>query len=151
MAIRTRVAPRLALRLALLPALLLALLLALAGPVPAPAQRREHNPREPVAALDFTGKTLAGQTLRLSELRGKVVLLNFWATWCTPCLLEMPAMDRLNRQLAGRPFVLLAINQAEERGQVERFAREHRFSFEWVLDPVGEIGSSYGANRLPMS
>jgi thiol-disulfide isomerase/thioredoxin len=80
-----------------------------------------------------------------------VVLLNFWATWCVPCLLEMPAMDRLSRKLAGKPFKLLAVNQAEEREQVEKFAREHRFSFDLVLDPIGEVGSSYGANRLPMT
>ena len=109
------------------------------------------SPSELVPALDFTGKTLGGKTIRLSELRGKVVLLNFWATWCVPCLLEMPAMDRLSRKLAGKPFKLLAVNQAEEREQVEKFAREHRFSFDLVLDPIGEVGSSYGANRLPMT
>jgi thiol-disulfide isomerase/thioredoxin len=136
--------------------LLLALLLAAATPV-SPAQTPDSNPllldspSEPVPALDFAGKTLSGQTVRLSEFRGKVVLLNFWATWCVPCLLEMPALDRLNRAMAGQPFKLLAINQAEERAQVEKFAQAHPFSFDVVLDPIGEIGSSYNANRLPMT
>jgi thiol-disulfide isomerase/thioredoxin len=136
--------------------LLLALLLAAATPA-SPAQTLDGNPllldspSEPVPALDFAGKTLAGETVRLSQYRGKVVLLNFWATWCVPCLLEMPALDRLNKALAGQPFKLLAINQAEERAQVEKFTRAHPYSFDVVLDPIGEIGSSYNANRLPMS
>ena len=109
------------------------------------------SPAEPVPALDFTSQTLAGRTVRLSELRGQVVLVNFWATWCVPCQLEMPAMDRLSRRLAGRPFRLLAINQAEDRARVESWAKQHPYAFDLVLDPVGQIGSSYGANRLPMS
>ena len=132
------------------------LMLAALG-LPLRAQSLEDNPllldlpSEPVAALDFTARTLGGEQLKLSELRGNVVMLNFWATWCVPCLLEMPAMDRLNRKLAGRHFRLLAVNQAEERAQVEKFARDHRFSFALVLDPIGEVGSNYGANRLPMT
>jgi thiol-disulfide isomerase/thioredoxin len=122
-----------------------------------PAQSFEQNPllldvpSEAVQALDFTGQTLGGRPVRLSDLRGKVVLINFWATWCVPCQLEMPAMERLNRKLAGRPFKLLAINQAEERAQIEKFLRLHPYSFDVVVDPIGEIGSNYGANRLPMS
>ena len=136
-------------------ALFAALLLPPAGRAPGQGFARNplllDSPAEPVPALDFTSQTLAGRTVRLSELRGSVVLVNFWATWCVPCLLEMPAMDRLSRRMAGRPFRLLAINQAEERAQVERFAKQHAFAFDMVLDPVGQIGSSYGANRLPMS
>jgi thiol-disulfide isomerase/thioredoxin len=138
-------------------ALLAGLVLTLAAGGLPRAQGFEQNPllldipTRPVPALDFTGETLGGQRIRLSDFRGQIVMLNFWATWCTPCLLEMPAMDRLSRKLKGRPFKLLAINQAEERAQVEKFAREHPYAFEWVLDPSGEIGSTYGANRLPMT
>jgi peroxiredoxin len=140
-----------------LPALLLALLLGPPGAALARGQSLEGNPllldspKEPVEALDFTARTLGGKEVRLSDFRGKVVLLNFWATWCVPCVLEMPAMERLHRRLAGRPFALLAVNQAEAREQVERFAREYRFSYPLLLDPIGEIGTHYGANRLPMS
>jgi thiol-disulfide isomerase/thioredoxin len=143
-----------------LTALLLALLLVLL-PVGAASTVRAQgltdnpllldSPNEPLPALDFSAQTLSGKTVRLSQFRGKVVLVNFWATWCVPCLIEMPALDRLNRKLSGQPFVLLAVNQSEDRAQVERFTHAHPYSFDVVLDPIGEISSNYRANRLPMT
>jgi len=78
-------------------------------------------------------------------------MLNFWATWCVPCLLEMPAMDRLNRKLAGQPFKMLAVNLGEAEEQSKKFADQYNFSYDLVLDPIGEIANAYGANRLPVS
>jgi peroxiredoxin len=131
------------------------LLLVLAWSAPAQAPP-EHpllldTPHEPVAALDFTARTVSGRQVRLSELRGQVVLINFWATWCVPCLLEMPAMDRLNRRLGGRAFRMLAINQGESLEEIQRFAQGRGFTFELVLDPDGTVGGNYGANRLPIT
>jgi peroxiredoxin len=109
------------------------------------------TPKSPVQALDFMGITAAGKPIRLSDLRGHVVLLNFWATWCVPCLEEMPAMDRLNRLLQGKKFRILAINLQETAEQVQQFAKSNRFSFDLVLDPAGEISHHYGVLRIPVS
>ena len=138
---------------------LIALICGLIAPTagPAVAQTRQHNPllldipKDPVKALDFSGETLSGKQLRLSDFKGKVVMLNFWATWCVPCLLEMPAMDRLNRKLAGQPFKMLAVNLGEPVEQIRKFADQYNFSYDLVLDPIGQISTAYGANRLPVS
>lgn len=109
------------------------------------------TPKSPVQALDFMGITASGKPIRLSDLRGHVALLNFWATWCIPCLEEMPAMDRLNRLLQGKKFRILAINLQETAEQVQQFAKSNRFGFELVLDPAGEISHHYGVLRIPVS
>lgn len=108
-------------------------------------------PKTPLQALDFTAVNLSGKTLRLNDFRGSVVLLNFWATWCVPCLEEMPAMDRLARAMAGRKFRVLAVDLQETPEKVQDFAKTHRFSFNLVLDPAGEISSHYGVTRIPVT
>lgn len=106
---------------------------------------------KPVAAEDFQAKTVDGRTYRLEELRGKVVFMNFWATWCVPCLLEMPAMERLNRKMAGRPFKMIAVNQGDELQQIKKFLADKDFTYDLLLDVDGEIGANYGVNRLPLT
>jgi peroxiredoxin len=107
--------------------------------------------RAPKAAPALSTTDLDGRDVVLASFRGKVVLINFWATWCVPCLLEMPAMDRLNRRLGGRAFRMLAINQGESLEEIQRFAQGRGFTFELVLDPDGTVGGNYGANRLPIT
>jgi peroxiredoxin len=121
------------------------------------AQPQQKNPlmldapRTPLQALDFTAVGLNGRTIRLSDFRGSVVLLNFWATWCVPCLEEMPALDRLTRTMAGRKFRVLAVDLQETPEKVQDFAKTHRFSFDLVLDAAGEISSHYGVTRIPVT
>ena len=79
-------------------------------------------------ALDFTLPDLDGKPVKLSAYRGRVVLVNFWATWCPPCRREMPSMERLSLRLKDQPFVILAVNQQEEADQV--------FAFTGQLDPA---------------
>ena len=79
-------------------------------------------------ASDFTLPDLDGKPVKLSDYRGKVVLVNFWATWCPPCRREMPSMERLAQRLKEQPFVILAVNQQEEADQV--------FAFTGQLDPA---------------
>jgi peroxiredoxin len=109
------------------------------------------TPKTPVQALDFTGVYLNGKSFKLTDHRGSVVILNFWATWCVPCLEEMPALDRLTRAMAGRKFKVLAVDLQETPDKVQEFAKTHRFAFDLVLDPAGEISSHYGVTRIPVT
>lgn len=108
-------------------------------------------PQSKVKALDFQAKLLDGTPIKLSDYAGQVVFLNFWATWCGPCLAELPAMDKLNRAMAGKPFVILAVNLRETGAQVARFVEEHPMSFAYVLDPLGVVARDYGVTGIPLT
>ena len=109
------------------------------------------EPKMAVQALDFTAVNLSGKTVKLTDYRGSVVVLNFWATWCVPCLEEMPALDRLGRTLSGRKFRVLAVDLQETTEKVQEFAKTHRFGFDLLLDTAGEISSHYGVTRIPVT
>ena len=106
--------------------------------------------RGPRLAPDFAVPDLSGQAVRLSALRGKVVLLNLWTTWCPPCREEMPSMQRLYERLRGRGLELLAVSQDED-GQrvVEPFVRELKLSFPVLIDPDHQVGDRYGVWGYP--
>jgi len=106
--------------------------------------------RGPKLAPDFTVTDLEGRTVRLSALRGKVVVLNLWATWCAPCVEEMPSIERLWTSLGGEDFALLAVSQDEEgRRTVEPFVKRMHLSFPVFLDPDHEVGDRYGVWGYP--
>ena len=109
------------------------------------------EPSKIVQALDFTAKTLDGRTVQLSKLKGNVVFLNFWATWCVPCKAEMPAMERLHRALRGQPFRMLAVNLQEAPATIRKFVDELGLTFDVVLDPTGAITQDYNVNNLPLT
>ena len=94
-------------------------------------------------APDFELRDLAGGTVRLSSLRGKVVFVNFWTTWCAPCRVEMPAMESLQRILGGEPFVMLAVS-VDEGGEpvVRQFLADIPHTYSVLLD------ASEGGRRL---
>ena len=98
---------------------------------------------------EFTGQTLEGKTVSLAALRGKVVLLNFWASWCLECRPEMPLFERLHRDFASRGLTVLGINVREGAGAIQRYAKELGLTFPLVLDPKGEINVAYGVIGLP--
>ena len=109
-------------------------------------------PRRSVQAVGFDLQDLAGTTQSLDSYRGSVVFLNFWATWCAPCRIEMPAMQALHERLADTAgFAMVAVNLQEEVGRVRGFADELELSFQILLDSSGEIAATYGARTLPMS
>ena len=107
-------------------------------------------PKEGSSAPDFTVKDLSGRDVRLSDLRGKVVLVNFWATWCPPCRGEIPSMMKLNSAMAGKPFQMLAIS-IDEGGKdaVQGFFRESGASLPALLDTDQKVSKLYGTTGVP--
>jgi peroxiredoxin len=102
-------------------------------------------------APDFAYPTLAGDTLALSDLRGSVVLLNIWATWCPPCVREMPAMERLYAELRDEGLRVVAVS-VDARGagrDVRSFVHELGLTFDILLDPSGNIEHAYAVSGLP--
>ena len=106
--------------------------------------------REGSQAPDFTLKTLDGQEVSLSSLKGKVVLLNFWATWCPPCREEVPSMVKLNAAMENKPFRMLAVS-IDEGGKkaVEAYFRESGNALPTLLDPDRAVGKIYGITGVP--
>jgi peroxiredoxin len=102
-------------------------------------------------APDFTAKLTNGQTMSLKDLRGKVVLINFWATWCTPCRREMPSFQGLADRLDKKDFQVLAINFQETPDQISKFTEPLALKFDVALDQDGKINRLYGVNQYPVS
>ena len=102
---------------------------------------------EPAPAFEL--RDLAGRVVRLDDFRGRVVVLNFWATWCEPCREEMPAMMRLARDLGDRGLVVVAVNVKEGPRAVEAFVRELGLTLPVLLDSTGEVGERYRLRALP--
>ena len=109
------------------------------------------KPSRARAAEDFTLPALGGGTFRLSEQRGKIVLVNFWATWCPPCLEEMPAMERLWRKYKDAGFVLVAVSVDTDPQKVTPFVREHTLTFPIAFDTTMAVAEKYGVRALPSS
>ncbi|MBI2883850.1 MAG: TlpA family protein disulfide reductase [Candidatus Methylomirabilis oxyfera] len=104
-------------------------------------------------APDFTLKTLEGNTIQLSEFRGKkVVLINFWATWCPPCRLEMPTMQQIYSEYKERGFEILAVNIEPDAEQaISDFVKELRLTFPILLDPDMKVIRKFRVIGLPVS
>ena len=98
----------------------------------------------------FAGPTLEGP-LSMTDVRGKVVLVNFWATWCAECRPEMPVLERLHRELGPRGLAIIGINAREPAPAVRRYATELGLTFPLVLDPDGTLNSRYGVIGLPVT
>ena len=114
------------------------------------AQRGVVKPGEP--APNFQLKDINGRTVSLTDLRGKVVLLNFWATWCGPCRIEMPAMEQLYRAYDHKDFEILAVSTDAQGVAVTRpFQQENKLTFPILHDADFRVGLSYGARTLPMT
>ena len=127
----------------------LALLLLVAFALPAAAQPLKAWKGGATPALVL--EDVQGRTHRLSEYRGKVVLLNFWATWCTPCREEMPSMASLEDSLRGRPFAVLAVNVGEGASAARGFGEKMALRFPLLLDRDMKTTRAWGARVLPAS
>jgi thiol-disulfide isomerase/thioredoxin len=104
----------------------------------------------PRPAPDFILPDLNGQAVRLSQHKGKVVLLNVWATWCGPCRQEMPTMQALAQRLKGEDFIMLAASQdVDGATTVGPYLKEGGYTFPVLLDMRGEVGKKYGVTGYP--
>jgi thiol-disulfide isomerase/thioredoxin len=106
-----------------------------------------------VSAPDFTLNDMDGEPHRLADYRGKVVLINFWATWCPPCRKEMPSLERLYQHFKDQPFMVLAVNQWETDDHVFSYMGELNVfpEFPILFDPESKISGEYGVLGLPTS
>jgi len=102
-------------------------------------------------APEIALKDLQGQEVRLSDLHGKVVLVNFWATWCKPCKEEMPAMQASYERLRDQGFVVLAVNELEDVEKVAEHIKTHGHTFLVVMDHNNGVANRYGVVGLPAS
>jgi peroxiredoxin len=115
-----------------------------------PAPRNPVLGKLPVRAPDFTLKNHDGQEVRLSSLRGRVVLVNFWATWCSTCVVEMPSLEKLAKSMQDKPFTLLAVSVDENWDVVRQFFPEGS-AMSVVLDKDKSVPARYGTEKFPES
>ncbi len=101
-------------------------------------------------ALDFSVKDLSGRTVTLADYRGqKAVLLDFWATWCGPCRMEMTSLQKLQDKFGGKDFEILSLNQGEAADQVNQFIARKKYGFHVLLDTDNDVAAKYGVRAIP--
>lgn len=108
---------------------------------------RDYTSR--TAPPPFSGRTLDARPLSITEYRGSVVIVNFWASWCFECRPEMPVLERLQREFSSRGLIIIGVNAREDREAARRYATELGLTFPLVLDRIGTINTLYGVVGLP--
>ncbi len=127
---------------ALLVVLVVAFIFAILNPGDAP-------PAVGKVAPDFELSDLQGQVVRLSKYRGKVVVLNFWATWCPPCVEEMPSLNRFARIFASRGVVVVAVSVDDDERALRRFVADHQLEMIILRDPGRQVPTLYQTYMYP--
>ncbi len=122
-----------------------------ADPEQAAAAGTIASPHPGFAAPEFDLETLDGDRVRLSDLRGQVVVVNLWASWCPPCRAEMPALQQLYDAHRDEGLVVLALNATDQDSSAaaRAFVTDHGLTFPVVLDPAGEASRAYGLRAMP--
>lgn len=117
------------------------------------AQAVELEPAPEVGhpAPDFTLRDLDGNAVRLSDLRGEVVFINFWATWCPPCRAEMPEIEAVHQEYKDKGVVVLGVDISEPASTVRQYIQQGGFSWTIVLDSIGEVARDYQIAAIPTS
>lgn len=100
-------------------------------------------------APGFSLMSRSGETVSLEDLKGQVVMINFWATWCAPCRREMPHLEALHQRYSDLGFTLLGVNVEENTSGVEKFLKETPVSFEVLYDPSNEVSALYDVVAMP--
>jgi peroxiredoxin len=126
------------------------LLLSVALPCLLAATLHSAAPATGQAAPDFNLSGRQG-TLRLSQFRGQVVLLDFWASWCAPCAQSFPWLESLQQKYHGQGFTVLGVNVDKDRRKAEAFLGKHRVSFPVAFDPKGVAAAAYALPGMPSS
>ena len=121
-------------------------LLSLAAYASAAAELRPWTAAQPAP---FVLKDLTGREHRLADYRGKVVVLNFWATWCEPCRDEMPTLEKLKARFSDRPFAVLAVNVDEPEARIRKFLSALPLSFPVLLDQERRLARAWNVRMLP--
>jgi len=99
----------------------------------------------------FNASTPEGTKIGIDDLKGKLVLLNFWATWCPPCILEMPTMEKLHQEFKEEGLEVVAMNFMEGPKTINAFIKKRGFTFTVLMDRSGEISQRYGVHALPVT
>ena len=112
----------------------------------------ENKGEEVKGTPDFTLKDLKGQAVTLSSFKGKIVFLNFWATWCPPCKKEMPSIEKLHKKYGGEDFVVLAV-AIDTKGEklVRPYIENKGYTFTVLLDPAGSVSDDFDVYGVPMT
>jgi len=131
----------------LMAALSLILALVIAGGFTGCTPEQVAQPGKP--APDFELQSIEGQSVSLGDLRGRPVLVNFWASWCGPCLLEMPFLHMTHEQWAEKGLVMLAINIGESPSEVKEFVESRGLTFTVLLDTKQEVAQIYNIRGIP--
>lgn len=108
-------------------------------------------PEEGYIAPDFTLKDLEGNTVNLEDLRGKVVFINFWASWCPPCRAEMPEIEAVHQEYRDRGVVVLGVDISEPENTVRQYIQQGGFTWTILMDSTGEVARDYRITAIPTS
>ncbi len=100
-------------------------------------------------APDFVLRDMDGRETRLSDYRGRLVFLNFWATWCPPCRDEMPSMEQLHQLMKGRPFKMLAVSVDTDASTAKKYMDKHGFTFTTLADHQQKVAGLYQTTGIP--
>lgn len=100
-------------------------------------------------AANFTLKSRTGKNIKLSELRGEVVMLNFWASWCGPCRKEMPLLEKIHKKYKKLGFTLLGVNVEQDTRAAKRYLKDVKVSFPVLFDPANKTSKLYNVSAMP--
>lgn len=103
----------------------------------------------PIKSPEFELKNIAGDTVTFSSFKGKVVILNFWAHWCAPCVQEMPSINSLYEKTRNMDIEVITINLGESQDIVEKYISENKFKFHSLLDKDKAVAANYGVRSIP--
>ena len=104
-----------------------------------------------IEAHNFSGELNDGSIINLKDYHHRFVLLNFWATWCVPCLKEMPDLEKAYQQMGSKKLIVLAVGMGEDKSSISRFAEKHEFTFPMIADSTLEIARLYGVESIPIT